>query len=721
MKLNTFLKITLAFLVFVPMIANAAIANTNLIFKKEGDSISKKTKTTLAVNSPRIAASGNQIFCPGSPLNVVTDITITGADATDIGTEAVYIQITGGYANGQDLLTLTNTAMHPTIIATWSAVEGKLQLSSPISGAKVLYQDFVRAIKNVVFSNSSANPAGTARTFSITLGQANYLPRNGHYYRFFSAINIPWQDAKIAAENSTYFGLRGYLATLTASDEAQISGEQAQGTGWIGGSDAETEGVWKWVTGPENGTIFWNGLANGSAPANQFAFWNRNEPNNSGNEDFAHITAPGVGIPGSWNDLSNTGDTSGDYQPKGYIVEYGGMPGEPVLEIATSTTMTIAKITTTTPDSRCGSGTLTLQATATTSTIDWFDTPTGGNILFSGPSFTTEVLTNSKTYYVSAGCPTNRTAVIATVQQIPRITSANSPVTRCGAGSVTLQATTNSGIINWYESATSTQIIASGTNVTIANVTQNTTYYAQAFNNSCTDGGRTAVTVEINTPPSVIDQDLILCQNDNLTLDAGIANVSYEWSTGARTQTIQVSSGGAYSVTVTSSQGCSTVKKINVVEYLAPTIDRIDVNENRVVIYPEMEQDYYEYSVDGNNYQNLNVFFNVASGLQTAFIREKNGCGSDSKPFIVVIAPKFFTPNNDSYNDIWEIKGLVNYPQAKVSIFDRYGKLIVVLNQSKTSWDGTFNKIPLPSDDYWFVLKLDATSLEKRGHFSLKR
>lgn len=719
MKLKTFLKIAIAFLVFTPLIANAAI--TGSIFKKESDSISKNTKTTLIVNSPRIAASGNQIFCPGSPLNVVTDITITGADATDIGTEAVYIQITGGYANGQDLLTLTNIAMHPTIIATWSSAEGKLQLSSPISGAKVLYQDFVRAVKDVVFSNSSLNPAGTTRTFSITLGQANYLPRNGHYYRFISAINIPWQDAKIAAENSTYFGLRGYLATLTAADEAQISGEQAQGTGWIGGSDAETEGVWKWVTGPENGTIFWNGLANGSAPANQFAFWNRDEPNNSGNEDFAHITASGVGIPGSWNDLSNTGDTSGDYQPKGYIVEYGGMPGDPVLEIATSTTMTIAKITTTTPDSRCGSGTLSLQATATTSTIDWFDTPTGGNILFSGPSFTTEFLTNSKTYYVSVGCPTNRIAVIATVQQIPSITSTNSPVTRCGAGSVTLQATTSTGIINWYESATSTQIIASGTSVTITNVTQNTTYYAQAFNNSCTDGIRTAVTVEINTPPSVTDQDLILCQNDNLTLDAGITNSSYEWSTGAQTQTIQVSSGGTYTVKVTNSQGCSAVKKINIVEYLAPTIDRIDVNENRVVIYPETEQNYYEYSVDGTNYQNSNVFFNVPSGLRTAFIREKNGCGIDSKPFVVVIAPKFFTPNNDSYNDIWEIKGLFNYPQAKVSIFDRYGKLIVVLNQSKTFWDGTFNKIPLPADDYWFVLKLDATSPEKRGHFSLKR
>jgi hypothetical protein len=38
-------------------------------------------------------------------------------------------------------------------------------------------------------------------------------------------------------------------------------------------------------------------------------------------EDYAH-TAPGVGITGSWNDLTNTGDPAGNYQPKGYIVEW---------------------------------------------------------------------------------------------------------------------------------------------------------------------------------------------------------------------------------------------------------------------------------------------------------------------------------------------------------------------------------------------------------------
>jgi gliding motility-associated-like protein len=53
--------------------------------------------------------------------------------------------------------------------------------------------------------------------------------------------------------------------------------------------------------------------------------------------------------------------------------------------------------------------------------------------------------------------------------------------------------------------------------------------------------------------------------------------------------------------------------------------------------------------------------------------------------------PKYFTPNNDSYNDGWGIKGMTKYPDATINIFDRYGKQITTLTISNQTWDGTIN------------------------------
>jgi gliding motility-associated-like protein len=731
MRIYNFLKLSLVFLSLVPMAdysatsfysrkKNTAEISKSLINLSSLNFITSPNPLSIADNAPRITATGNQNYCPGTSLKIVTDVSITNSDITDTGSDAIYIQISSGYVNGQDLIQLANPSLHPTIISSWDIASGKLKLYSP-TGADVLYSDFVKAIKDIEYSNSSASPSGT-RNFSITIGQANYLPRNGHYYLYVPNLGISWTAAKAAAEASTYYGLQGYLATLTAADEAKISGEQAVGNGWIGGSDAGSEGVWKWMTGPENGTVFWNGGINGSSPT--YANWNSGEPNNSNNnEHYAHVKAPGVpGTPGSWNDLQLNGDSSGDYQAKGYIVEYGGMPGDPILEIATSTTLTIAQITETMPASRCDSGTVTLQATSSNGTVNWYDAATGGTLLTTVNTYTTPFLSATTTYYVDAGC-SNRTAVTATINTIPTITTTNSPVSRCGSGMVTLQATTNVGNINWYSSSTSSTIIGTGTSLTVPNVTNNSTYYAEAINNECTNVNRIPVEVIIYSPPAVLDQEVTLCKSSTLTLDAQIPNMNYLWSTGETTSTITVSTPGIYTLDVTSltPENCTSRKKITVVEHTTPVINTIDVNGTTVVIYLIKSEEYFEYSVDGINYQSSNVFFNVSSGLQTAYVREVNSCGTDSKTFVVLIAPKFFTPNNDAYNDVWEIKGLINYPEAEVTIFDRYGKLITKLSATNLTWNGTFNKNLLPADDYWYILKIDNTKPVLKGHFSLKR
>ncbi|MEA1786789.1 PA14 domain-containing protein [Arenibacter sp. GZD96] len=285
---------------------------------------------------PTLTATGNQLYCgEGASIPIAQTVSITDAD--DTGTSAVYIQVSSGYVNGEDLLSLTGS--HPGITASWDAVQGKITLQGPAS-----YSAFENAILSVVYSSSNPSPTGN-RQFSITVGEPNFLPTTGHYYEFVSDIGITWANANTAASARTYFGLQGYLATLTSQEESDFAGSQISGAGWIGASDATTEGVWRWVTGPEAGTQFWNGGVGGTAtPPFNYAFWNSGEPNNSGDEDYAHITENGTGMNGSWNDLSNTGATSGAYQPKGYVVEYGGMSGDPILNVSATTTLTMDNI-----------------------------------------------------------------------------------------------------------------------------------------------------------------------------------------------------------------------------------------------------------------------------------------------------------------------------------------------------------------------------------------
>jgi gliding motility-associated-like protein len=152
-----------------------------------------------------------------------------------------------------------------------------------------------------------------------------------------------------------------------------------------------------------------------------------------------------------------------------------------------------------------------------------------------------------------------------------------------------------------------------------------------------------------------------------------------------------------------------------------PIIHEFSGEGNSVTLVPPTTPSIYEYSLDGSNYQTSPLFSNLIAGNYKAYIRDSYTCEFSINPFVILDYPHFFTPNEDGINDEWEIKNLdVSYPNASISIFDRYGKLLKQITAGGESWKGTFNGLKLPADDYWFIIDLKNGEITK-GHFSLKR
>ncbi|NPA45976.1 MAG: T9SS type B sorting domain-containing protein [Chlorobi bacterium] len=227
-------------------------------------------------------------------------------------------------------------------------------------------------------------------------------------------------------------------------------------------------------------------------------------------------------------------------------------------------------------------------------------------------------------------------------------------------------------------------------------------------------------------PKPVIDMDdsYMVCQNDSVYVEAPSGFVAYQWSTGATTRGIYIYSGGDYTVTVTDNFGCSNSKTIHVDESGPATIESIETvdfngSDNSITVYVSGNGD-YEYSLDDVNYQDSNRFEGLYPGTYTVYVRDKNGCGTVSAIVDLLGAPQYFTPNGDGTHEYWQVINVQRLPGTTVYIYNRYGLLLKQFTDADPGWDGTYNGVPQPSDDYWYVVKLPSGRIVK-GHFSLIR
>ena len=234
--------------------------------------------------------------------------------------------------------------------------------------------------------------------------------------------------------------------------------------------------------------------------------------------------------------------------------------------------------------------------------------------------------------------------------------------------------------------------------------------------------------------------DEILCiddPSDFVALNAGlvdeatISDFAYQWYldnqiiNGATQYNYNAVTMGDYTVAVTNVNNCISTRRIRVnPSDIATTIslEILDLIDSNTVIVAVTGNGNYQYSIDGENYQDSNVFYDVQPGELIVYVYDLNGCGIAKKTDSVLGVPNFFTPNGDGYNDYWNVKGFDEKfgKQTTISIFDRYGKLVKQISSSSDGWDGTFNGQKMPASDYWYTISLQDGRI-KKGHFSLKR
>ncbi|UPZ18061.1 gliding motility-associated C-terminal domain-containing protein [Flavobacterium humidisoli] len=198
-------------------------------------------------------------------------------------------------------------------------------------------------------------------------------------------------------------------------------------------------------------------------------------------------------------------------------------------------------IATITSNSRCGAGEVTLEATASAGTINWYAAATGGTSLGTGESFTTPSLSTTTSYYVEAtdnSCTTpTRTEVKATINTIPTINS-TTEASNCGAGTLQLKATASTGAtINWYADPTSATVLGTGTTFNTPTLSATTTYYVGAVTSSgCTSTSRIAVAAVINKASSIVFTSGT--QNPTVCSGASVPNAVYTFGGSATNATV---------------------------------------------------------------------------------------------------------------------------------------------------------------------------------------
>jgi gliding motility-associated-like protein len=293
-----------------------------------------------------------------------------------------------------------------------------------------------------------------------------------------------------------------------------------------------------------------------------------------GNPAVLSVTSPQNGITYKWYDsaartnllFTGTTYTTGPVAASTtfYVESSNGLCASPSTATAqvNVTAAPTAPVLTTNPVSTCNgtSATLSISNPQPGVTYNWYPSPTGGSLIFTGTTFTTPVLAAGTTYYVEAtnggGCTSSRTAATVTVLPVMPPLAGNSitapaVTSLCSAGDpANIAGNIPSGGNNTYNY----QWQQSTDNITFTNipgaiakdydppVISVTTYYRRTVvSGVCTTPiTSNIVTINVVTPPTtpLAVQPVTVCPGNPavLSVTSPQNGITYKWyDSAART------------------------------------------------------------------------------------------------------------------------------------------------------------------------------------------
>jgi gliding motility-associated-like protein len=205
-----------------------------------------------------------------------------------------------------------------------------------------------------------------------------------------------------------------------------------------------------------------------------------------------------------------------------------------------------------------------------------------------------------------------------------------------------------------------------------------------------------------------------------LTTVNGQNPVSYQWSNGQTTSSIDGLAAGPYSFTVTDGSGCTFA---SVATVGAP--DQINIDKTLTVESCTGAKDgAVDVTVSGgtapytflwSNGETQEDISGLAGGLYSLTVTDAAGCAESFDAGVLTVCEGFefdnlITPNSDGANDVWIVPGIESFPNNELQIFNRWGNVVYQVKPYTNNWAGTNTQgKPLPVGAYFYILKLNNT------------